>query len=91
MSLVWTRTDPTRIQCEEYCLDVLSSGGFLRAQIRRDGCIDLYRYHNFPYPEKPDTSQMIDKIHICEIDDMINRLISLKFKAEEHWGKDWPL
>lgn len=56
------------------------------ASVKFDGCIHLRRAYNAPFP-KDDEDQ--DYIHICNIDEYIKQLVSLKEKAIEHFGEDW--
>jgi len=61
-----------------------------RAEVCWDGCIEFYRAFNSPLSsEKEYPEQLIDNIHICQIDDMIERLQALKKAAIEFFGEDW--
>mgnify|MGYP001609966408 FL=1 len=60
---------------------------WISAGVKFDGCIHLRRAYNHPFP-KEDEYQ--DYIHICDIDDYIKLLLSLKKKAIEHFCEEWP-
>jgi hypothetical protein len=70
-------------------LDVRDPDGWWSAYVKWDGCIGLSRYFNDPMDDKKRNDDDIDSIHICDIDETIRRLQSLKAKALEHFG-DWP-
>jgi hypothetical protein len=73
-----------------YWLDVHDPNGWFKAIVTTDGCIHLNRYHNIPLPEVEDERQLTDYLHICDLDDMIARLQSLKTVAQAHFGEEWP-
>jgi len=70
--------------------------GWYVARVKYDGCVDFYRYHNQPCPpectggEEQPHPTMIDYIHLCDIDQEIERLQALKKLAMEKFGEDWP-
>ena len=66
-------------------LEVQDPEGWYSAVVRFDGCIHLNRHHNYPLSERDN-----DYIHICDIDDMIERLESLKKLALDYYV-EWPL
>ncbi len=68
-----------------YTLHLAHPLGWYQARIRWDGCVEFTRVFNIGYP-----SEDADHLHICDIDDMIDRLQQLKAMAQDHFGKDWP-
>lgn len=54
------------------------------AVVKWDGCINLYKR----YPDELEGDP--DYVHICDLDDFINRLLELKRIALQHFGEDWP-
>ena len=78
----------------DYYLVLRDADHYYEARIKYDGCFEFVRAHNEPLPELPEpTSQMIDQIHICDVDDMIARLQELKRLAfvkfgSELWGDE---
>ena len=61
--------------------------GWYKADVSLYGCVDLAKCSNEPGFENED---MISYFHICDIDDMIERLQAIKVKAIEHFGEEWP-
>ena len=68
-----------------------------RASVKWDGCIHFNRLYNVPanvaesYSERnPKHPEMVDYIHICDLDGMIESLQALKAAALAHFGEDWP-
>lgn len=62
------------------------------AQVKWDGCIHLYKAGNVPFEKtygtpknKRDEAACDDYIHICDLNEYIESLISLKKKAMEHF------
>lgn len=77
---------------QEHWLEVEDPEGWYSAAIRFDGCIHFHRYYNTPkhlQTEGDKDSDMTDYLHICDIDDMISRLRTLKALAVAHFGSDW--
>lgn len=66
--------------------------GWFEAEVRWDGCTHLYRHFNLPWGEDPrnDDADNTDYLHICDIDDMIDRLQALKEMARQHFKGNWP-
>jgi hypothetical protein len=63
--------------------------------VKWDDCINLTRYFNVPYPanKQNQTSDLSDGMHICDIDEEIERLQALKKAAIEYYatrGRQWP-
>ena len=64
--------------------------GWYSAKVKFDGCVDFYRYHNWPKGKAPaGREEMADYIHICDIDDTIARLQAIKKAAIQHF-EEWP-
>lgn len=77
-------------ECTDYYLELLSPDKMWRARIKMDGCFEFERAHNRPFPELPEpTNQMIDGIHICDIDNCIARLQELKRLALAKFGREF--
>jgi hypothetical protein len=85
---------------ERHWLDFRDERGSYSGFIKWDGCLELYQFFNEPLKpgELHRTTESHryacdDGIHICDIDDMIERLQSLKRLAiahfEPHFG-GWP-
>ena len=77
---------------DEYWIDLLSEDQFYRACVKADGCIHFYQSCNGRFneegvhePEK-DTE---DYIHICDVEQWIERLTSLRDWAKRHFGEEW--
>jgi hypothetical protein len=69
------------------------------ASVRSDGCIHFKEAVNVPYGLPfGDSSGKGDRpaeahdqyMHICDLEELIYRLIALLAAAREHFGKDWP-
>lgn len=78
-----------KAESEPHYLVLEDPEGWWKASIKWDGCINLNRVHNVPLPVTDEHPQLVDYIHICELDDMIERLEELRDKAREHFGEDW--
>jgi hypothetical protein len=64
--------------------------GWWSAIVKWDGCVDFYRYHNWPKGETPEGREEVsDYIHICDVDDLIARLQALKEAAKTNFD-GWP-
>ena len=74
---------------QSHWLVVEDTKGWYSAIVKWDGCVDFTRVHNLPLPIQEDSNQLVDHIHYCDIDEEIERLIALKKKAIEFFGKDW--
>jgi hypothetical protein len=73
-----------------YYLELRHPDGWYEARVNYDGCFEFIRAHNHPLPEQPEpTSQMINQIHICEIDDLIAQLTDLKRLAFARFGDEF--
>ncbi len=74
----------------DYYLVLRDPDNYYEARIKYDGCFEFVRAHNEPLPEQSDpTSQMIDQIHICDVDDLIARLRELKRVAFAKFGSEF--
>jgi hypothetical protein len=77
-------------ELEEYHLYLRDPEGWWTAWVKEDGCIDLRRFHNDPAPEQEEpTAQIVDYIHLCSLDDTIERLQDLRRLVVERFGEDW--
>lgn len=64
--------------------------GWYEARIKYDGCFELVRAHNDPLPELPEpTAQLIDQIHVCDVDELIAQLQELKQIAFAKFGSEF--
>ena len=83
----WKLTDKT-----DATFDVIDQEGWYSAFVKWDGCVEFQSYFNNPkHLQTPeDLQDNVDQIHICDIDEMIEILQSLKKVAQEYFGKDWP-
>lgn len=82
-STLWAITED-----EPYRFVAVDPEGWWRAAVKEDGCISFSRFFNRPLfapdREPDDEAQM----HICELDDLIERLTALKALADRHQWKD---
>lgn len=69
---------------QDHWLEVQDPEGWRSAVVRFDGCIHYYRYYNEPFSKRD-----VDYLHICSIDDEIERLTALRKEAIEFFGEDW--
>lgn len=73
---------------EDHWLELRDPDGWWHADVRFDGCIHLYRAYNSPLKEDETTDQRptddphyeLDYLHICDLDETIERLKALKAK-----------
>jgi len=61
--------------------------GFWSATVKWDGCIDLTRLFNLPLPITNDPDQLVDMLHLCDINEAIERLQALKELAKAHFAQ----
>jgi len=66
----------------EYRLTFWDGEGWYRAEVKWDGCVHFWRYHNAPGEDE-------DYLHICDLDDLILRLQQLRATVREAWPW-WP-
>jgi hypothetical protein len=74
----------------EYVLELHDPEDWYKANVRWDGCVNLYQAYNKPLPEQINNLDDISYIHICDLDTLIKRLQDIKQKAIEHFGPHWP-
>jgi hypothetical protein len=58
-----------------------------------DGCVQIDRAFNRPFGEEGrenDHMALEDGMHICDLDEFIERLMKLRDAAKAHFGQDWP-
>lgn len=70
-------------------LELKDPDGWYDAVVKWDGCIHFRRYFNDPMDHPNRKSEDQDYLHICDIDETIKRLQSLKEAALNHFGM-WP-
>lgn len=78
-----------RDEKKDYCL-LASPDHFLRAYVRRDGCLNLLFYNDSRAFEHDEHDY---DWHICEIDEAIARLQGIKDEAIRYFaerGIQWP-
>lgn len=78
-----------RDKTENHWLEIKDPEGWHYAVVKWDGCIHFNRYYNTPKDEQEKDSEDNDYLHICSVDDMINRLQALKEEAIKHFGNNW--
>jgi hypothetical protein len=82
--------------CEDHWVDLMyvdeETGCWKYASVKWDGCIHFSQAGNVPYGEEfgtPNTERneasCDDGMHICDIDELIDVLQSLKIKAQKHF------
>jgi hypothetical protein len=64
--------------------------GWYSAQLKLDGCVDFTRFFNVPDGMPDRDEDMGDTLHICDLDDLIDRLRALQEAARRHFGATWP-
>lgn len=77
--------------------DVSGRDYWLHARVKFDGCVHLHMAGNMPFSKEYGFHDQERRehacdayIHICDLDDFIERLIKLREVAKKHFGKDWP-
>ena len=66
--------------------------GWAQAKIKWDGCIELLYAYNVPAPFTGIHPQLLDSLHICDINELIKDLQELKRIAKNHfklYGTDY--
>jgi hypothetical protein len=77
---------------DSYRLELKDRDGWWSAIVKWDGCIHFYRYHNEPMKDHGENvGDMVDYLHICDIDELINGLQELKARAIGKFGNDWGM
>ena len=80
MTDYWQVTDDHKaILCVE------DPNGWHQADIRFDGCVHYRRFFNKPRGEDE------DYLHICQLEEHIERMQELVRLAKGHFGEHWPL
>ena len=74
----------------EYFTDFRDPEGWYKAHVKRDGCVEFTRFFNVPAALDDFAPDTYDHIHICDLDDFIERLQALRAAAIEHYGDAWP-
>lgn len=90
----WTKLPDT----EAHWLSLLGENGWYTAVAKWDGCIHLNKAGNTNFgPDgklPPGTEGTVmdegDYMHICDLDDFIERMIALRDEAKKHFGAQWP-
>ena len=93
-----SETDWKTEKAETHWLELTSEGDetglhWWSATVKWDGCVDLHRAHNVPFgTEGRDEDHMAfsSDMHVCDLDELIERLQKLRDRAKAHYGKDWP-
>jgi hypothetical protein len=72
------------------CLKLIDPKGWWRVTMKWDGCFELDQFFNYPltdpvYSDPESEDNEWDRMHICDIDEMIDRLKALKEIAEKHF------
>ena len=81
---------------QDYWLEAEDPEGWYKASVKWDGCIHFNRYHNIPYSSdnvREDPIALTDYLHICDLDEHIERLVELRELAKKYYeehGRDWP-
>ena len=73
-------------ETEDHFLVVEDPNGWYEAYVKWDGCITYNKLHNVPLPQTGEHPQLIESIHICDIDEEIERLQELKKVSIKHFG-----
>lgn len=71
-----------------YRMNFVDPEGWYEGYVNWDGCVHINSYFNEPLPEgKP--KQLVDRIHICDLEEYIEMLQGLKELAKQHF-ETWP-
>lgn len=84
----WVRKEGDDVTHDHHFTTLTDGIGWWEARVVNGGCFDLTRYHNDPFGGGDDDN--VDRIHICDLDDLIERLQALKVAAKSHFGEAWP-
>ena len=92
MNITWKLDTERGNSNEYYAFLIAEDGGWYRASVKFDGCMEFERAFNTPFPlqKGDDARELVDRIHICDIDETIALLQSLKVAAAKHFGEWWP-
>ena len=75
---------------EDSWLEVEDPEGWYKAVVKWDGCVHLNRFFNLPFTQGGNDS---DYLHVCDLNDFIDRLTELRDLARQHFektGDEWP-
>ena len=66
-----------------------------KASVKWDGCVHFNRYYNTPmsFEEDHKDGKDVDYMHICDLDQLIDRLTELRDKAKAYFTEkrgEWP-
>jgi hypothetical protein len=94
MAELWQKEPPKDGDDQDYGVTFRDPDGWWRARTDWQGCTHLYSYANVPYQDGQDEDegdhpQLVNYLHICDIDDLVARLHALKAAAQAHfieWG-----
>ncbi len=68
--------------------------GWYDAWVKFDGCIEFKRFFNLPKGDPDQDAEDFDGMHICDLDQVIERLQSLRKVAVEYFAAQgqnrWP-
>lgn len=75
-----------------------SDGNYwMHAAVKWDGCIHLHVVANLPLnvterfgDHKTEHPQLVDYLHICDLEEHIKDMQALLSAAKAHFGGDWP-
>lgn len=74
---------------DEYTLYIRDADCWFQARVKYDGCIEFIRFFNQPFDLAPAGNEDYDQMHICDLDDTIERLTKLRDVARNYFGTDW--
>lgn len=74
---------------EEHWLEVRDPEGWWSASVKWDGCVHLNRYAPHPVDASRPGDEP-DYLHICDLDEVIERLQAIKALALKHFKGNWP-
>lgn len=75
------------VQVTEQQLTLRDPQGWFQALAHDDGCVDLYRYFETPQGQNPQNDEECCYLHVCDLDEMIERLEALRTRAIEHFNR----
>lgn len=62
---------------------------WVECSVKSDGCIHYNQCSNLPFGDVDQEENDIEYLHICDLDNFIERMIKLRDKAKEHFGDKW--
>lgn len=86
-------------ETKEHWLKVRDPEGWWEAYVKWDGCLHISHASNVPFdnhngrPGDAGRNRVAcdSGMHICDLDDFIIRLQTLRAEAVKHFGGEWPL